>query len=331
MLTSHRMCAIPDEYLQDCIDALFSAFPKDFNLSQLLLFRMALRWDKFVVGSVPYYQQIRQTVEWMQTEGKTCEFLLKAEKENRGNPELKAFMKKLRDAGVDLGEADAAPAPGPQDLTPGLQAFIARAGVNISGAQAQTMIGNIHTACLRVCRVMVNGAFQGTGFLVGERHVMTNYHVVTGHPPQNLKVIFDKVDGGKPETEAKVMEVPHKSPVRECDFAILKLGPAFSNDGRGWYVPVSHTPARQELIYIAQHGGGLPVSIAGGIVSDFFPMKHMVAYTANTQPGSSGSPVFDGDWNVITIHHQGDKMNNHGVPISSVLKVFGADFFEKLT
>ena len=31
-----------------------------------------------------------------------------------------------------------------------------------------------------------------------------------------------------------------------------------------------------------------------------------VRYTLPTEPGSSGSPVFDGDWSLIALHHSGD-------------------------
>ena len=46
-----------------------------------------------------------------------------------------------------------------------------------------------------------------------------------------------------------------------------------------------------------------------------------VAYTANTAPGASGSPVFNENWDLVAIHHHGEKnVNNHGVPMKAVLK-----------
>ena len=51
-----------------------------------------------------------------------------------------------------------------------------------------------------------------------------------------------------------------------------------------------------------------------------------VRYRVNTEGGSSGSPVFDVNWNLLAIHHWGDpdarpmKLArwNQGVPIDSI-------------
>ena len=53
-------------------------------------------------------------------------------------------------------------------------------------------------------------------------------------------------------------------------------------------------------------------------------------YDANTLPGSSGSPVYNADLELIGIHHRGDtkayklKMGpeaNQGIPISNICKL----------
>jgi V8-like Glu-specific endopeptidase len=31
-----------------------------------------------------------------------------------------------------------------------------------------------------------------------------------------------------------------------------------------------------------------------------------VRYAVNTEPGTSGSPVFDKDWRLVALHHLGD-------------------------
>lgn len=51
-----------------------------------------------------------------------------------------------------------------------------------------------------------------------------------------------------------------------------------------------------------------------------------VRYSTNTEPGSSGSPCFDMDWNVVALHHCGDPAAtpaglarwNQGIPIDTV-------------
>jgi V8-like Glu-specific endopeptidase len=51
-------------------------------------------------------------------------------------------------------------------------------------------------------------------------------------------------------------------------------------------------------------------------------------YTTNTQPGSSGSPVFDFEWNLVALHHLGDpafdKLTaefNQGIPANAIRRM----------
>jgi V8-like Glu-specific endopeptidase len=52
--------------------------------------------------------------------------------------------------------------------------------------------------------------------------------------------------------------------------------------------------------------------------------QNRVRYATNTEPGSSGSPVFDLDWNLVALHHLGDPAYDHpasynqGVPIQLI-------------
>ena len=48
-----------------------------------------------------------------------------------------------------------------------------------------------------------------------------------------------------------------------------------------------------------------------------------INYRTNTDPGSSGSPVFTMDWDLVALHHSGDPAwvnptYNQGVPIELV-------------
>jgi V8-like Glu-specific endopeptidase len=48
-----------------------------------------------------------------------------------------------------------------------------------------------------------------------------------------------------------------------------------------------------------------------------------VRYRTNTQPGSSGSPCFDQDWNLVALHqgnppHHLRPLSNQGIPLSAI-------------
>jgi V8-like Glu-specific endopeptidase len=48
-----------------------------------------------------------------------------------------------------------------------------------------------------------------------------------------------------------------------------------------------------------------------------------VSYKTNTDGGSSGSPCFDQDWNLVALHHSGDPNYalgpNEGIPIDAIV------------
>ena len=48
-----------------------------------------------------------------------------------------------------------------------------------------------------------------------------------------------------------------------------------------------------------------------------------IKYRTNTEPGSSGSPCFTMDWDIVALHHYGDPqwqapLFNQGVPIQLI-------------
>ena len=60
-----------------------------------------------------------------------------------------------------------------------------------------------------------------------------------------------------------------------------------------------------DRVNIIQHPGGLTkrVSMISNVV--VFVGGNRIQYLTDTEPGSSGSPVFDRQWNVVAVHHSG--------------------------
>jgi V8-like Glu-specific endopeptidase len=77
---------------------------------------------------------------------------------------------------------------------------------------------------------------------------------------------------------------------------------------------------------IAQHPDGKPLKLAIDTESviGVNTNRTRVRYATNTEAGSSGSPVFDLDWNLVALHHLGDPAYDHpatynqGVPIDKI-------------
>jgi V8-like Glu-specific endopeptidase len=85
-------------------------------------------------------------------------------------------------------------------------------------------------------------------------------------------------------------------------------------------------------LMIAQHPDGKPLKLAVDTdsVIGLNPTGTRVRYATNTEAGSSGSPVFDLEWNLVALHHFGDPAYEHppsynqGVPIDLIQKRIAA-------
>ena len=83
-----------------------------------------------------------------------------------------------------------------------------------------------------------------------------------------------------------------------------------------------------ECVSIIQHPSGAPkaVAIRENQIMDVF--DDYIHYSTDTMPGSSGSPVYNDEWIVISLHHAGvpDPKNrtefiaNEGIRISSIVQ-----------
>jgi hypothetical protein len=203
----------------------------------------------------------------------------------------------------------------------------------------------------RVCRV--EGKMYGTAFLVADDLVLTNYHVVEDEvkgvaAPADLAFRFDYStrDGAdlpgrvvKPAAQWLVASAPYSQADLQAgagapgpgdlDFALIRLTEPVGRDAKGTGVrgsiPLSvEAPKESEgdIVFIVQHPQGAPLSLASGTVEAPVPSGLRLRYDANTEPGSSGSPVFDASLGLVALHHAGDPnwtpTYNQGIPIGLV-------------
>jgi len=75
----------------------------------------------------------------------------------------------------------------------------------------------------------------------------------------------------------------------------------------------AHSFLPKDPLMIAQHPDGKPLKLAVDTESviGVNASRTRVRYATNTEPGSSGSPVFDLDWNLVALHHLGDPAYDH--------------------
>ena len=62
-----------------------------------------------------------------------------------------------------------------------------------------------------------------------------------------------------------------------------------------------------------------PLKVTVGFVSGT-PTTRRVTYTTNTLKGSSGSPCFRADWDLVALHHSSTEgAANEGIPFGAIL------------
>ena len=172
----------------------------------------------------------------------------------------------------------------------------------------------------------------GTGFLVEGRTLhpalqvrvlVTNGHVIPEMlAAHNAVVNFRGLDDDHDSKQRfRVVRRWWYEPSRTpgLDTSILEL-----DDVPDAVVPVPLAPALPDLAtaeppraYLIGHPGGLAqpqFTIRDNLLLDYDDVK--VHYRSPTEPGSSGSPVFDGQWQLIALHHGGGlemaRLNSRG-------------------
>ena len=184
----------------------------------------------------------------------------------------------------------------------------------ISGVQRAASVGRV---------VAKLGDGIGTGFLLpgselnptwGDGAVfVTNAHVISNDPevdartPDQVEVTFEAHEGseGAPHD---VTEIVRTSPPGLLDYTVARLaGVPHCTDKYPLHrrLPVADSGSR---LYVIGHpkGGSLSFSFQDNELLDHDGERYL-HYRTPTEPGSSGSPVFDSLWRLVALHHAGGK------------------------
>jgi V8-like Glu-specific endopeptidase len=183
-----------------------------------------------------------------------------------------------------------------------------------------------------VCRVLRPDG-KGSGFLIANDLLLTNNHVL---PDQEI------ADASTAEFNYQVNWAGDLEPTRrftldasyfhtneELDYSIVRVKES-PGDLFG-FVDLSKrgNPTVNDFVTIIQHplGGTKQICFTDNKVSAVF--GDLVQYATDTEAGSSGSPVFDQQWQIVALHHRGGGLagpdgkkyfTNEGIAISSVLR-----------
>lgn len=184
------------------------------------------------------------------------------------------------------------------------------------------------TAAARsVCRIQLrdprsNLLGYGSGFLIGPGLLMTNHHVF-GKPADAANSIADfdyELDvSGQERVPVRFGFEPGKFFYTNdrLDFSVVAVAPtSLSGNAQledwGW-LPLSGAPGKAdpgEYLTIIQHPSGQMKQVC---VRENKLLKYVgdfLWYNTDTTAGSSGSPVFNRFWQVVSLHHSGVPRKN---------------------
>lgn len=191
-----------------------------------------------------------------------------------------------------------------------------------------------------------NGRARGSGFMVSDRLFLTNNHVVDRSNAGQFVLQFDyqRDYRGDPRATTDFELDPETffftSAESDLDFTLVAVGRRLRGSGtpEGFgYCPLLDRNDKHvlgELVNLIQHPEGdfkQVVVRENQLVARLDTVLH---YVADTLPGSSGSPVFNDQWEAVALHHWGEPFRetcgpdgqplrqdvNEGIRISAILR-----------
>lgn len=177
-----------------------------------------------------------------------------------------------------------------------------------------------------VCRITTDTSY-GSGFLIASRNfIMTNNHVLPNEQVARLSVA--EFDYDEDDILYTVTFKPSLFFItdKDLDFTIVACDPGPLPDNIN-AIPLlrdKNTITRGERANIIQHPQGRrkEISLHDNKINYVYDVG--IRYTADTEGGSSGSPVFNNHWDLVALHHAGwsepdGSATNEGIRISSIV------------
>ena len=224
-------------------------------------------------------------------------------------------------AGVSLGQAE--------ELIEGADPAKMLAGDNLLGAErilgkTVDFVGvsfldyaRAATGCIgRI--IFSDGRPQGSGFLISDRLFLTNNHVIeSAEAAVDFLVEFNyELDvHGRARTVTRFALAPGDffvtEPQDDLDYTLVALGARDVGPGQladFGFCPLFDSDDKHvlgEYVNVVQHPDGDYKQVVlreNKLVSRLGRVLH---YEADTEPGSSGSPVFNDQWEAVALHHWG--------------------------
>lgn len=181
-----------------------------------------------------------------------------------------------------------------------------------------------------VARVVRADGGRGSGFLIKDNLLITNHHVIPSKEiarGATVEFNYQKTSEGldaemvpfklAPDEGVKGFATSPKEDQGGDDWTAVRV--TGNPNGEFGSLTLSRAdPKLQDEVIIIQHPGGGPKQIALSHNIVAFVNEKRLQYLTDTMEGSSGSPVFNIDWQVVALHHKGGDLQEP----NSKLRVF---------
>lgn len=175
-----------------------------------------------------------------------------------------------------------------------------------------------------VCRLLVTLSgekYYGTAFRIGPDVLLTNHHVLFDHDHGDAKATaveawfrYERSFVGLDMAHTVALGDPDSIlGEKEHDWAVVRTSDPMPAEAPVIELTGAKPVAVDDRVYIIQHPGGAPKKI--GMIHNI--VRHVdndvVQYLTDTEGGSSGSPVFNEQWQVVALHHRWTEAKDGGV------------------
>ena len=200
----------------------------------------------------------------------------------------------------------------------------------IAGNELQQVnyLGLGTVAARSVCRIKINGPSGGqvgwaTGFLIAPQVLLTNNHVfpsldMAKRSLAQFDVELDLLGRDKAVVEFALDPTSLFYTSSVLDFSVVGIAPTSLNGqcitdyGFLPFIAATGKVVEGEWLTIIQHPGGQRKQICVRENRLMTRTDDVLWYTTDTLGGSSGSPVFNNDWQVVALHHKGVPEEQNG-------------------
>jgi endonuclease G, mitochondrial len=309
-------------------EAILSAYPDQGDLEIMVGEELGENLQA-IAGGKTLNHVISHLITWATSRGKIERLIIAAYAANEGNPKLKEFYRNIIQQRFLLNPApvDSIVEFGPkiewlgitEDIQ--LESFLQPEPDLWDAIFFKRAVENISS----VCKIEIPSLrTRATGVLIAKRLVLTNYHVLESANNPDIKAnALDTIlhfgyltsDSGN---ESKVKEFQFKldkqqpilssSPTEKLDYVLLQVEESIlqeENNIKPARWEANKSPILGKGINLLQHPKGetMKVSISRDGITGVYQEKGLVQYVSKTEPGSSGSPCFDENWNLVALHH----------------------------